>query len=52
MQVSESKSPLSTFNGGNYVGYDWVEENIEGDGNPSQIKHYFMNDQERGDFVL
>ena len=46
VQVSESKSPLSTFNGGNYVGYDWVEENIEGDGNPSQIKHYFMNDQE------
>lgn len=46
VQVSESKTPLSTFNGGYYVGYDWVEENVVGDDNPSQIKHYFMNEQE------
>lgn len=46
VQVSESKAPLSTFNGGYYVGYDWVEENVEGEDNPSQITHYFINEQE------
>lgn len=46
VQVSESKAPLSTFNNGNSVGYDWVMEEIVGDDNPSQIKHYYMNEAE------
>ena len=28
VQVSEPKTPLSTFNRGNFVGYDWVEEYV------------------------
>ena len=46
VQVSESKTPLSTFNNGNFVGYDWVEEEMESDGVVSRIRHYYMNEQE------
>lgn len=46
VQVSESKTPLSTFNNGNTVGYDWVEEDFVGNDNPSQITHYYKNEAE------
>ncbi|WP_140487127.1 RHS repeat protein [Flavobacterium sp. GSA192] len=47
-QVSESKTPLSTFNGGNIIGYDWVEEesNFDENDNISKIKYIFYNDNE------
>ncbi len=46
VQVSESRTPLSSFNCGNFVGYDWVEEYIESDGVASWVKHYYMNELE------
>lgn len=46
VQVSESSTPLSTLNGGNFVGYDWVEEEIESDGVRSVVKHYYLNEME------
>ena len=46
VQVSESKTPLSTFNNGNTVGYDWVQEDFVGNDNPSQITHYYKNEAE------
>ena len=47
VQVSESKAPLSTFNNGNFVGYDWVEEYItDADNNVSKVKYKFFNDTE------
>lgn len=46
VQVSESRIPLSSFNHGNFVGYDWVEEELESDEVVSRVKHYFMNEQE------
>jgi len=47
VQVSESKMPLSTFNRGNFIGYDWVEEYIsDGSNNVSKIKYAFYNDTE------
>lgn len=50
VQISESKTPLSTFNGGYFVGYDWVEENIGGNDSPLQITHSFMNEPETEKF--
>lgn len=46
-QVSESKTPLSSFNHGNFVGYDWVEEYMyDEDDNQSKIKYSFFNEGE------
>lgn len=51
VQVSESKSPLSTFNNGNVVGYDWVEEYMtDEDGNVSKTRYSFYNDTESDAF--
>ncbi|WP_180908677.1 hypothetical protein, partial [Flavobacterium salmonis] len=44
VQVSESKAPLSTFNRGNAVGYDWVEESLtDEEGDVSTIRTTFHN---------
>lgn len=46
-QVSESKAPLSTFNNGNFVGYDWVEEYVlDEDDNTSITRYNFHNESE------
>ncbi|WP_374174307.1 hypothetical protein [Flavobacterium tructae] len=51
VQVSESKTPLSTFNHGNFVGYDWVEEYIwDEEDDTSTIKYNFYNDSESEKF--
>lgn len=51
VQVSESKAPLSTFNNGNIVGYDWVEESIlDEEDDVSTIKYNFYNDTESDKF--
>lgn len=45
VQVSESKAPLSTFNNGNFLGYDWVEEYVTDEsGDISKIKYSFFNE--------
>lgn len=48
VQVSESKTPLSTFNGGTIVGYDWVIEdsNYDEDDNYSRLKYTYHNETE------
>lgn len=46
VQVSESKMPLNTFNNGNFVGYDWVEEYITIGQDTSKIKYSYYNDME------
>ncbi len=46
VQVSESRTPLSTFNNGNIVGYDWVEESLESDGVTFQTRYYYYNELE------
>lgn len=46
-QVSESKTPLSSFNHGNFVGYDWVEEYLKDEeDDDSTIRYTFYNDTE------
>lgn len=51
VQVSESKSPLSTFNNGNVIGYDWVEEYISDKNNDiSRTKYSFYNETESDAF--
>lgn len=51
VQVSESKTPLSTFNGGNFLGYDWVEEYTwDEEDDTSTIKYNFYNDSESEKF--
>jgi YD repeat-containing protein len=46
-QVSESKTPLSSFSNGNFVGYDWVEEYImDEEDDVSTIRYNFYNDNE------
>ena len=46
VQVSESRTPLSSFSNGNAVGYDWVEEMIEFDGVTSITRYYYYNEME------
>jgi len=47
VQVSESKTPLSTFSNGNFIGYDWVEEYVvDENNNVSKTKYTFFNDTE------
>lgn len=46
VQFSEPRTPMSSFNNGNYVGYDWVEEELESDGIVSRIRHNYVNEQE------
>lgn len=46
VQVSESRTPLSSFNNGNVVGYDWVEETVESDGVTSRTRYYYYNELE------
>lgn len=47
VQVSESRTPLSTFSRGNIVGYDWVEEYMtDEDGNISKTRYDFHNENE------
>lgn len=47
VQVSESKTPLSTFNHGNFVGYDWVEEYLtDENNNVSKTKYTYHNETE------
>ena len=46
IQVSESKTPLSTFNNGNFVGYNWVEEYMTAGAETIKTKYYFYNDPE------
>jgi len=47
VQVSEPKTPLSTFNRGNFVGYDWVEEYVfDEENNESKIRYNFHNEPE------
>jgi|GEM_PF-703790 len=51
VQVSESKSPLSTFNNGNIIGYDWVEEYmVDEDDNVAKTRYNFYNDTESDAF--
>lgn len=50
VQVSESKSPLSTFGLGNYVGYDWVEEQVKTGDNLLRKRYYYMNEPENEQF--
>lgn len=47
VQVSESRTPLSTFNRGNAIGYDWVEEyTTDEEDDDSTIRTTFYNDNE------
>lgn len=46
VQVSESKTPLSTFSQGNAVGYDWVEESVCTYGDTITTRHEFLNKAE------
>lgn len=46
VQVSESKTPLSTFSQGNAVGYDWVEESVCTYGDTITTRHEFLNEAE------
>ncbi|MFC5981235.1 hypothetical protein, partial [Flavobacterium salmonis] len=47
IQTSESRTPLSAFNRGNAVGYDWVEESLtDEEGDVSTIRTTFYNDDE------
>lgn len=46
VQISESITPMSTFNNGYSVGYDYVIESVNDDDNPSYTKYYFKNDSE------
>lgn len=51
VQVSESKTPLSTFSQGNSIGYDWVEEYIlDDDDDTSTVRYNFFNDTESDKF--
>ncbi|MNQ38883.1 hypothetical protein D3C85_524770 [compost metagenome] len=51
VQTSESKAPLSTFNQGNFVGYDWVEEYaFDDDDDISTIRYTYYNDTESDKF--
>lgn len=49
VQVSESKTPLSTFNNGNFVGYDWVEESV-GSSQGIKTRYFYHNDPETEKF--
>lgn len=51
VQVSESKTPLSTFNNGNFTGYDWVEEYaLDEEDDVSTIRYNFYNETESDKF--
>jgi len=51
VQISESKTPLSTFNNGNSVGYDWVEEYIlDEEDDTATTRYTFYNDSESDSF--
>ncbi|MHC0446325.1 hypothetical protein ACWA1F_13025 [Flavobacterium sp. 3-218] len=51
VQVSESKAPLSTFNNGNSVAYDWVEEYIlDEEDDVSTTRYNFHNNNESDRF--
>lgn len=47
VQVSESKTPLSTFNRGDFIGYGWVEEwAYDQEDDISKTKYTFFNEPE------
>ncbi len=46
IQASESKSALSTFGMGNFVGYDWVEERMESINDTIRTRYYYKNEPE------
>lgn len=46
IQASESKSTLSTFGLGNFVGYDWVEERLESYNDTIRTRYYYVNEPE------
>lgn len=50
IQASESKSALSTFGLGNFVGYDWVEERLESFNDTIRTRYYYMNEPEDEQF--
>ncbi|WP_428233170.1 hypothetical protein [Flavobacterium sp.] len=51
VQVSESKAPLSTFNNGNIISYDWVEEYIlDEEDDVATTRYNFHNNNESDRF--
>jgi len=52
IQVSEPKMPFSTFNKGNFVGYDWVEEYIISGADTSMTRYNFHNEKEEAFYEI